>query len=893
MGENARVVYLGLDAFDVGLATDLMARGELPTLRRLLEEGASVATEAPAGVFVSAQWPTLFTGLDPAHHGYFCWKQFTPGTYDDHLTTPHQVDGRPFWETMSDAGKRVAIIDVPHTSAPEQLNGTMLVEWGCHDRHFGTHSLPEGLVGELNERVGAHPIGTRHTPAPGFDQFAPCDYMRRDGPHRTTDEAAALWGDIVEAHARKRAASLHLLDQGPWDLFMTVFGESHCTGHQLWSVHDTTHPWHSAESAERIGVDPLVEIYRRIDDTVASHLAEVGPDTTVYVNLSHGMGPHYDGTHVLDDVLRRLAAVDRGGWRSRARGAAATALGVAHRRTGGAVDGLLRRALARPGTPPDHGPDPDPAGGDRAGRPWFAIPNNTVSGGIRLNVIGREPRGVLATGADVDTACERLRRGLLELVNVDTGEPVVTAVLRTDGLYERSPDDALPDLFVEWNRNAPIERVWSPRIGLVERRSSHWRTGDHTTGGLLIATGPGIVPGRRAGSVPVVDVGVTLAAAAGVEIPDVDGIPVDFLLPSTTSVAGAAVPTVDGGAPDVSAEAGSAWSTRAAVKQLVRAPASRGARRAWRERTARRASIGQRLASHAAHLTGRLDMLGDAHHMTRARADIALATAEEALRNARLAEQRAAEVAATAETTAAVRAVTSWIENIEVPETTLVTVVMPTHNRAHLLPRAIGSVLRQTYANWELHVVDDGSVDDTQEVLAGYADEPRIRTHRTTGVGAAAARNVALDASGGDVIVYLDDDNVFDPLWFKAVVWAFEQRLDVDVLYGARVIDDIDKVRRIGSGALPVIHLEPWDRACLERANIADMGVLAHRSKLPEGRFDEDLNVHADWDLLLRLTEDHEPLRLPVIALYYFSDSPDRISDGDISDAERVLDKLR
>src|SRR6266545_3135166 len=139
MGHSPRVAYLGLDAFDVGVATSLIERGELPTLQRLLTEGASIETEAPAGVYVSAHWPTLFTGRDPARHQYFCWAQLMPGTYEDRLTTPHLIDGTPLWETLSDAGKRVAIMDVPHTWVPDrELNGAMVVEWGCHDRHFGT-----------------------------------------------------------------------------------------------------------------------------------------------------------------------------------------------------------------------------------------------------------------------------------------------------------------------------------------------------------------------------------------------------------------------------------------------------------------------------------------------------------------------------------------------------------------------------------------------------------------------------------------------------------------------------------------------------------------------------------------------------------------------------------
>ena len=227
------------------------------------------------------------------------------------------------------------------------------------------------------------------------------------------------------------------------------------------------------------------------------------------------------------------------------------------------------------------------------------------------------------------------------------------------------------------------------------------------------------------------------------------------------------------------------------------------------------------------------------------------------------------------------------------PESLLVSVVLPTRDRSGYLPGAIASVQAQSYGNWELIVVDDGSTDDTPSVLARYADDPRIQVHRTDGVTLPCARNLALEAAAGDVVVYLDDDNTFDPMWFKAVVWAFEQRPDVDVLYAARVIDDIHRVERVGVGALPTVHFEPYDRALLERNNIADMGVIAHRAKLPEAYFDTRLTTHADWDLFARLTVDQPPLELPVVALYYVSDSPNRLSDGDLVDLELVRAKFR
>ena len=144
---------------------------------------------------------------------------------------------------------------------------------------------------------------------------------------------------------------------------------------------------------------------------------------------------------------------------------------------------------------PDLSPDFVDAA-DRPDRPWFAVPNNTIAGAVRINVVGREPQGIVEAGADFDARCDELAGALAELVNVDTGEPLVLSVTRGDALHRFSEDDPFPDLIIEWNRTAPIERVWSPRFGVIEVPRVHWRTGDHTPHGLLVALGPGHRAGR-------------------------------------------------------------------------------------------------------------------------------------------------------------------------------------------------------------------------------------------------------------------------------------------------------------------------------------------------------------------------------------------------------------
>jgi predicted AlkP superfamily phosphohydrolase/phosphomutase len=823
-----KVLYVALDACDREIVKTLADAGELPTFRTLFDHAAIAEVEPPPGVYISANWPSFSSALTPDHHDYVCWVEVDPETYEWVETIPERAGGRPFWHALGEAGHDVAIFDVPHALADPNSPVTQVLEWGCHDRHRGSVSVPGELIHEIETEVGRHPIGQIAEQRP--DNFAPCDFVQRDGLHRTPAESLAFWEQLLMAADRKEAASLRLLDQRAWSLYAVVIGESHCVGHQMWAVHDADHPRHDPSTVALIG-DPVREMYRRLDGVVASHLGRADADTTVYVQLSHGMGPHYDGTHLLDIVLQRLHEADdvRRGWRSTA------------------LEGVLGRVPPQWQTRAmsvmaprmrDHA-DRLPPGPNAPwtlplrDRQWFQVPANST-GAIRLNVRGREGNGQIDPG-DVDRVCAELTRWFEEIINVDSGEPLVHRIYRSDDVYERRPDDRLPDLFVEWNSNAPIERVYSPRIGMVAAVDQQWRTGDHRRHGLLFARGPGIAPGLRADRVPMTDVGPTLCAALGVTLDGVDGRPLVDLVPTTSP-----------GEP-------SATERTARLRELE--PDQPSLRRSVTRLAAEHRST-RALASHVDVRATQMD--GRVNHLA---ADV---TALD-LRVALLERQ------------ASVRTVTDWVANAVVEESLLVSIVMPTRNRADKIPSAIESVLAQAYKRWELVVVDDGSVDETQAVLAKF-DDPRIVVVSADLGNAGAARNVALRAAAGDVVAYLDDDNLMLPWWCKAIVWGFTQRPHCDVLYGALVIDDIARARHEGEGAMPAIHFEPYDFDVLTQHNFTDMNVLAHRAGLPEAHFDESVHTYSDWDLFWRLTRSKPPLELPVLACHYTTDGDDRLS---------------
>lgn len=482
MSSPTRVLFVAFDAADRTLATQLARDGKMPVLRSLLEQGRSVEVDSPYGLFVGAVWPTFMTGVNAGRHARYCFGQLVPGTYHVRRTAGG-YPSRPFWSTLSEAGRRSAVIDVPHSPWPEpEFDGVHVVDWIRHDPNVGLFTSPAMLADELPRR---------------FREEDLCDDYAQRGEH------GRLRDDLVDSVARKTELCESLLADGAWDVFLTVFSPSHCVGHQFWAVHDADHPRHDPAAATRLG-DPIVDVYQAEDAALGRLLDAVGHDTIVMLLLSHGMGPHYDATFLLGEMLRRIAKRSSISRTALARQASRRAAGRLVRRKQGRAPGAFMWYVD-------------------GGRPYFTIPNNDVCGAIRINVRGREPAGQIAPGREYDAVCDMLENELATWTNLETSEPLVQRVVRIEECYDGPERAHLPDLLVEWDRRARIRSIGSPRYGRIDREYDGHRTGDHVPGGLLVTRGPGIRPGRVPDAISMVDLAPTMAAGVDVDLTDVDG----------------------------------------------------------------------------------------------------------------------------------------------------------------------------------------------------------------------------------------------------------------------------------------------------------------------------------------------------------------------------------
>jgi glycosyltransferase involved in cell wall biosynthesis len=204
-----------------------------------------------------------------------------------------------------------------------------------------------------------------------------------------------------------------------------------------------------------------------------------------------------------------------------------------------------------------------------------------------------------------------------------------------------------------------------------------------------------------------------------------------------------------------------------------------------------------------------------------------------------------------------------------------ISVITPTFNRAHTLPRAIDSVLKQTYQDWELIIVDDGSTDSTKAVAAATKD-PRISYFYKENGGPSQARNYGINHAKGKWIMYLDSDDELLPEcmatmleWLnthpKAVFAIPRSTRTLELYENGKLTKSVDD----SGDTPPEFTIEDiFDR----NAGFSPNGFMHLRQRYNEGiRWDEDLGLMEDWELMLSIGAKYPDgfLYVPIVLQRY------------------------
>lgn len=499
---TAKLAIIGLDAMETTLIESWAEQGLLPTLSRLLRNGAVGELQNPDRIFSGASWPSLFTGRNTAAHQQYLRILFDEDTYGITIDRPRLADAPPFWKTPAWENKRVAIMNVPYCPFDPDINGLQVADWSVHDRHEIEFSCSDAaFAAEISTLVGAQP----------------CEVC--DNGERTPEEMVAFRDDLLHRIKAKTAIAERIIDREDWDLFVGVIDEGHCAGHMAWHLHDAESSWFDETVYSQTG-DIVLQTYRAIDAAIGRLLEKLGPEANILVMSINGMGPTYDANvMMLNNLIKRMIGANietRDKFKS-AEAKIGRLLKV-YDQMPSFVQAAFKPLKSRFGRARLQ----EKARASLREQPIMAFPTNAQFPGLRLNLAGRE-----ASGRDqitVNEFLDKLLASLRELRTEDTGELIFDRLESVSEDIRAVHQGALPDYIVHWQR-ADMIAVISPEYGRFQTDLVRGRTGDHDIAmrGLFLGTGPGFKPIHRNAAAELEDIAPTISRLAGLTAVPTDG----------------------------------------------------------------------------------------------------------------------------------------------------------------------------------------------------------------------------------------------------------------------------------------------------------------------------------------------------------------------------------
>lgn len=202
-------------------------------------------------------------------------------------------------------------------------------------------------------------------------------------------------------------------------------------------------------------------------------------------------------------------------------------------------------------------------------------------------------------------------------------------------------------------------------------------------------------------------------------------------------------------------------------------------------------------------------------------------------------------------------------------DTPLVSVIIPAFNAERFIAETIRSVIAQTYAQWELLIIDDGSTDKTREIITSYLSDPRIKYIFQANAGVSAARNKGIEMANGYYLAFLDADDLWAPNNLAVKMYAFTG--NIFWIYGDTIkIDETAKEvgsEEAGTGDQMLDRILAWEGRSVP--NICS-NALIKKECFTEGlRFDPSISTAADVDFALCLASKYKGWKAEGIPVYY------------------------
>jgi predicted AlkP superfamily phosphohydrolase/phosphomutase len=489
MTREPKLLVVGWDGATFDLLDPWIASGDLPNLARLISGGVRGPLRSVPNMNSGPAWTSVSTGLNPGKHGIYGLVGFIEGSYRLRPLNATDRRARPIWHRLSEAGRRVVVMNLPMTYPAEPVNGVLIAGGDAPSAHSPGVTYPAELGDELRTRVGDYIVAER------------VDELVRQG------EKSRALGRILEMVESRTQAARYLMQRQPWDLCLLLFTASDTAQHYFWE-----------DLAGGPHRDAIRTVFRHLDAALGELITEAGEETTTVVLSDHGFGELVVTTEFLNDFLSQLGLLRyRTQNRSRAQILRRLFAGLERPLSDRMRAWLLERV------PRLRGLRSVVLGGiDWTGTQAF---NLAGSSQIWVNVRGRHPQGTVSPGQEYEAVVSLVQRTLSAAVDPATGKPAVKAVHRHTDLYHGPFLEQAPDLLVEWAKEpARSGLAWQ---GTGRRVSATRRVayrpflinGDHRRMGILAAAGPPIRQGTMVEGACLYDIAPTLLHLLGQPIP--------------------------------------------------------------------------------------------------------------------------------------------------------------------------------------------------------------------------------------------------------------------------------------------------------------------------------------------------------------------------------------
>lgn len=478
-----KVLMIGLDGATWELIKPWAKEGKLPTFKMLMDEGVHSELRSTVPPFTIPAWNSMATGKNPGKLGVFSFLSRVNGSY---TFKPYFFLGkkeRDIWDILSDAGKKVMLLNIPNIHYAYRINGYMIAGWLFGSECARTRTLI--YPSELKNRVDKIANGYE------FD-IAKIDFWK------LTDKEFA---ESVHRIMRKRFAVIKFFLKEEWDFLFAVFTATDRIGHRCWQN-------------EKIKLG----CYQRIDVILKKLLQMIDEDVILILVSDHGFG----AAERIFNVNEWLIKEGYLKLRSR-RTPPLFKIGLFLRQTG--LSSLVRfLAKLLPSKSAEIiRTESKPIAIKKADVNWKKTKAFTYAntGGISINLKGRDVDGTVGL-EEYEKFREEIIDKLKNLRDPKTGKKVPVTVYKREEIYKGEKLDKAPDLTIQVDSNihSVSSRIGSNKILDKGRKGG----GSHRINGIFLAFGQGIKKGTEIKDAEIYDIAPTILHVLNLPIPkDVDG----------------------------------------------------------------------------------------------------------------------------------------------------------------------------------------------------------------------------------------------------------------------------------------------------------------------------------------------------------------------------------